>query len=224
MLQEGKGMKILLITVILGVFLSACSENNSSRLVEENSYDIGGGLFYKCVYFYDTTGLLTSRVYYGSNGDIYRKEEYIYKNGRLQEIVYKHLAENDIDYYIYSKDVFSYNGDKIKKMTHYDYDYDYDENEEVDYYYIFEFKNNKKIIQREYSPDGELICTYTFKYEGDRRIETCITTLGGDFIYWKRIYGDDGNLSQVNPPLGGKITFKWESEKSKFNYDDFFWY
>jgi hypothetical protein len=60
MLQEGKGMKNSLVTVILGVFLFACSENNSSRLAEVNYYGNGEDIASKAVYFYDTTGLLTS--------------------------------------------------------------------------------------------------------------------------------------------------------------------
>jgi hypothetical protein len=99
-------------------------------------------------------------------------------------------------------------------MTYY---HNWDGEFEIDYYYTYEFKNNKKTIQRLYSSDGGLIRTFTFNYEGDRRVET----LRDDLQFSKRIYGDDGNLAQVNFSDGRKATYKWENKKSKRNnYDD----
>jgi hypothetical protein len=191
--------------IICIFFHPGCSGGSSSRISESTVYNRDGSIYSRFVYLYNNAGIRTGGEFYDKDGVRHSIDEYIYKTGRLQEIVTKN-ADSDI----IQKLVFSYKDKTIEKEVYYNSD------DEIIAYNTYGFENGQKTIQTQFDKDNKLIGTCTFKYEGGRRTETLLDNKQ----YSTRIYGGDGNLAQVNYANGTKLIFKWENKKTNINQDD----
>jgi YD repeat-containing protein len=177
--------KALLLNLLLTLCLTACNDDD-----EPNPDNDGQGA---C--------RLTKEMF---DDDYYDEFEYN-AQGYITKATEKEVGSNEVDYY----SLFIYNANnQLTKLESY-------EEGQLEDYVTFEYTNNLATTAKYYNGGGTLDYTYTYKYDGNKRL---IEEADDDGYVSKYTYNTKGNVIKLefldNGTLNTQITYE--------NYDDKF--